>query len=381
MRYTLLLLCGIQSMLLPGQDEIAPRLYPFAFQDQWGVIDEDKNVILEPSHDHIDLFYNNSSPTATTSATVDGRMGIINRAGKWQLRPRYDSVGQAQYTAQHLRWVQQDGQFGLVSTQKRRARFLFKPRFDEVSRFDGRKLGVSVVRDGDRWGAINHEGTVVADFIYDEVEIIDDFSHYPDLQLVLDGQTTYVDCWGNARTDEEMEAILEEVEMWDSIIDMEADYEDNTPEARMDLLPLDGRKGWQLSIYAYDRSSGQMSQTINLELEGYDEVKHVEYDKEGNVWFIHVRRGDFLGLLDSEGNEVSPVIYEDITPFKGDVGHGLLLHRENRMGWANYRGEQVLPPLFSEIVLLGSGLFQVRTPEGYFGYANRRKQVFLPIEY
>ena len=376
--YSLLLIICVLN--LTAQEEIAPTVYPFAYQGKWGIIDADKNVLLEPSIDHIDLFYNRRSPNGTTSATQDGRMGILTREGRWQLRPRYDSVGQAQYRAQHLRWVQQDGKYGLVSTQKRKARFLIKPRFDEVSSFEGRQMAVAVVSQDGRQGAVNMEGDILADLIYDEVDVVDDFSDFPDLRLVLNGEVSYIDCWGKPRTDEQMEDVLEEAEFWDMVVEEAEVYDGgaSVPDPTVDYRRA-GENTWQVTSKAYSWQSGQLEPVNDITLEGYSTVEDARIYDDGRIYLIRVSRDGKQGFLDAAGEVVTPISYDAIEPYQGNPKFGWELRLGQSIGLAKFNGQQLFPALFSSIKPTHGQLFLLETADGYLGYGERNGTYYLPI--
>jgi len=213
---SLLIFCFLLiNGLLIAQD--TDQVYPFAFQDRWGLVDQDRQIRFPATLDSIGLFTNLPDDAVSKKIAVaynNGRMGVLNQDGKWLLKSKVDSVGRWQYYAPGLRWVNHKGRFGLMDFNGKKAKWLIKPRYTSVDEFRGRKLGLSVVAIDDRWGVINSEGKVVVDCEYDAVKLLDDYSDYPDIKLTKNDAVSYVDAFGAARPTEEMQR-QEEMEMWD----------------------------------------------------------------------------------------------------------------------------------------------------------------------
>ncbi|MCB0636009.1 MAG: WG repeat-containing protein [Lewinella sp.] len=190
-----------------AQDEL-PAVYPFAHHGEWGLIDANRQVILEPSLAYIQLFRAPTEANALTIATEDGRKGLLRRDGEWAFRPLADSIGYPQQAMPQLHWATLDDRYGLVTTAGQPEAWLIHPQFTEVNDFEGNKISLAVVATAEGRGVVNQEGEFVAPCIYDEVIIVDRFSDYPNLRLIKDGEVTYLDAHGMPREpDQEVQAM------------------------------------------------------------------------------------------------------------------------------------------------------------------------------
>lgn len=353
-----------------------PRVvYPFAYQGQWGLIDSDKNVILEPQLDYIHLFRGVERPL--TVAVRNGRQGLLDQSGKWVLKAKYDSLMTGQWRVPHLRWGLQDGEFGLISTVKKKAKWVFKPQFTNVSDFAGRKLAVAVVSKPEGMGAINEEGEVIADFIYDNVQVIDEFSDYPDIKLTRGETISYIDSWGAARDPEMMEELMEDMIAFEDQMIEEAPPPFNEPKVSYQQVGISTT--WRVETQKYDYQSRTYVTHQSLEIEGYDQVLNVKLDYEGDIAYIYVKKDGLMGFLDDEGAVICPVVYDRIQPFNERYATGFYLYKDKLIGYATSIGYEVLPGTFTKIEAMPGRMWKVYHPDEYIGYA-RNGVVYLPIE-
>lgn len=367
----LLLLCGLASW---AQEE-NPAVYPFAYQGEWGLIDSKKNVVLEPQLDYIHLFRGTERPL--TVAVKNGRQGLMDPSGTWVLKAKYDSLMPAQWRVPHLRWSLQDGEFGLISTAKKKAKWVFKPQFTTVSDFTGRKLAVAVVTKPEGMGAINAEGEVIADFIYDNVQVIDEYSDYPDIKLTRGETVSYIDSWGAPR-DAAMMAELEE----DMIAFEDMAIDEAVPpigEPKISYQRAGSGNKWQVEAQKYDFQNRRYVRHQSLEIEGYDQILEAKLDYSGNISHIQVEKDGLTGFLDGEGTVICPVVYDRVRAINGRYATGFYLHKGDLMGYASSIGYEVLPGVFTKIEAMPGRMWKVYHPDGYIGYA-RKGVVYLPIE-
>ena len=349
-------------------------VYPYAYQGEWGLIDGDKNIVLEPQLEYIHLFRGTERPL--TVAVRNGRQGLLDQSGKWVLKAKYDSLMTGQWRVPHLRWGLQEGKFGLISTATKKAKWVFKPQFTNVSDFAGRKLAVAVVSKPEGMGAINAEGEVIADFIYDNVQVIDEYSDYPDIKLTKGETTSYIDSWGAPRDAEMMEELEEDmIAFEDQMID-EGPPPFNEPKITYQRVGSDN--SWRVEAQTYDNQSRRYVTHQSLEIKGYDQILEAKLDYSGNISHIQVEKDGLMGFLDGEGTVICPVVYDRVRPFNERYATGFYLYQDNLTGYATSNGQEVLPAVFTKIEALPGRMWKVYHPDGYIGYA-RKGVVYLPI--
>ncbi len=93
---------------------------------------------------------------------------------------------------------------------------------------------------------------------------------------------------------------------------------------------------------------------------------------------IIINNDDKYGIYDEAGNEVLPIVYEDITSIAKDlIG---LKDDSGKYGMYNYEGEKITDHIYDEINGHLRTLIQV-SKDGKYGYINNQGDVVVDIEY
>ncbi len=374
------LLLGFLKMAFAQQETL---IYPYAYQDQWGLVDQDRMVVLPPSLDSIGFFYTFNQEAVHPRLAVavqNDKLGAINTEGEWVLKPKVDSIGRSQYDANGLAWVVRKGKYGLMDFNGQQAKWLIKPRFTEVSRLRGRKVAVAVVGIDDRWGVVNSEGEFVAKCKYDEVKLLHAFSDYPDIKLTKGGQTTYIDALGNARDVEGLVWEDGDIVLEDDMIEEDYfDYDRWTHRIVKESL-AGGRQQISLEASREDSPYERVEQRI-LE-PGYAIFNLVvdESARPPRIKYLMVQKEGKVGFWGPNGLIAPGAIYDRITwtsaPRYGELA---VLYRNGLKGFARANGELLVPAAFTTLEARGS-LLVFTHPDGYRGYADGWGRVFLPKE-
>jgi hypothetical protein len=381
--YVLFFCClGFPACLLVAQS--APKVYPYAFQGKWGVINSERTVILEPSLDTLEQFREQGLPEANAIARLNGQAGLLSGSGKWIVKPQLDSIGYRNYYAPNLRWGVKDGQYGLLTTAGSKGKWVIKPRFTEVTEFQGRKLAVAAVQKDGKWGVVNSLGKMVVPCTYDAVKVIDAYSDYPDLKLTQNGVVTYVDAFGALRPTAEMVIAEQEDDRFndmvvEEMVDMESAGE---PVVKPRVRQEKGASGETSVILETVGATGQ-EEIARVIIDPGFRVEEVKLEdnyapRALSIRYILVSNSGKYGFIGPDGQPCTPVIYDRID-FKGlRIGNSVVLYRGALKGLANGQGERLLPAVFSEIKWYNNMLW-VTHPAGYEGYADFLGQVFLPL--
>ena len=89
----------------------------------------------------------------------------------------------------------------------------------------------------------------------------------------------------------------------------------------------------------------------------YDKVEALEnYDKTENLWYeksiLKVQKDGKWGLIDLDGKEIAPIIYDNITTLKG-VENSLIVEKDGKKGLINDKGSKIIDTEYSEIQSFG----------------------------
>lgn len=378
----LLVLCCTLGFCTSVDAQEKPIIYPFSYQNQWGVVNQARETILPPSLDSIGLFIRLGDDALHASVAIaqqNDRMGLINPAGKWLLKPKVDSISKWQYHAPALRWVKRKGKFGLMDLSGKKAKWLIKPRFTEVGTFAGRKLALAPVSIGDLWGVVNNKGDVVVECTYHSATLLDDYSDYPDIKLMKDEVVSYVDAFGEPRDTEEMREREEDL-MWDDVVFEDSSIEENRSHRVRTQQAVGGN---QIVILEERLAAGPFEtkeqRTITSDYR-IVEIKVQERYSPLRLNAVVVQKDGLLGLWGSEGLIAPGAVYNriDWQPSNryDELGY---TSRNGQTGLVSRDGTLLLPPAFSKIEEYGT-LFRFVHPDGYRGYADTSGRVFLPQE-
>ena len=363
------------SSVLIAQE--APVVYPFAYQNEWGVVQENRTLVLAPQLDTIG-FFNYTGPAMKYAIAVDDhKYGLLNADGSWLAKPKLDSIGRMEYYAKNTHWAVRKGKFGLLSTKAKKTKWLAKPKFTAVTEFDGRKVALAAVAINDRWGVINGEGKLIAPCIYDKVKLLDDYSDYPDYKLTLDGEDRYIDAFGEALPLAEMREKEEELEMWGD--DMVFEDQSIDEDALIPRLKINQQKNPAGGTDVILTKNGTEAERVNV-AEGYfiEEAKlDMSYNRTRIAYILVQKEGKF-GFWGLNGAIATPAKYDRIKWQRSNRYEQLAyLYKGDTMGLANHRGYQIFPAAFTSITEF-SYYFRLVHPDGYVGYGNQDGRVFLP---
>lgn len=362
----------------------ATQIYPFAYQEQWGVVDENRETILPPTLDSIGFFFplsENATNTKLAIARQHESLGLISQDGQWMLKPKYEQVGDRQYYAKDLRWIQHKGKFGLMSLSEKRGKWLIKPRFTAVEDFHGRKLALAIVAIGDQFGVVNNQGDVVAACEYDAIKLLDDYSDYPDIKLTKNDQDQYLDAFGVQLPTDEMRIKEAREDMWDDAVFEDVSMEEEPSQHRtrtentsrgeqMVVLEKSARRGPWETLEQRTVPAGYQVVEIKVQ-ERYSPLRlnAVVLEKDGKITFLGKEQ------LLNEGASYDRLVWKRSARYD-ELG---LVYRADLIGVVNRDGVEMVPAAFSQVEEYGT-LFRLVHPDGYEGFADSQGKVFLPKE-
>ncbi len=92
----------------------------------------------------------------------------------------------------------------------------------------------------------------------------------------------------------------------------------------------------------------ESEESVNEVSKGFSTVYKIEDAKDG-YFIVSKLDGSLYGLLDSSGNEVIPLEYDDITFPESREAHAVVVKAEGKMGLYDYEGNEILPLEYEDI--------------------------------
>lgn len=373
---SLLLLSGVVGLF--AQTELPP-VYPYAKNGKWGVIDKEGKILVNPKYHKISLFTRRDQSSAIASVTNDqGLQGAINRKGKLVAKIKYQYVdldGKGDF----LIVRNPEGLYGLVKTKNKKE--ILKTEYKSIGRFQGDKMGVSVIRKGELYGAINEAGKLIAEPVYQSIKIQDAYGEFPNLRLTReDGSAVAIDCFGEpVKKGAPGHAYDDEEDLvFDDLMVEEAPAEVNPPKTTFKKIKVGDKEAFEFTTTQARRSNDTVLDTIS----GFDEVVEVYRNyTSGRGYGVDIvigKRDGKFGIVHHSGEVVTPFEY-DLIREKGGRSY-FELQKAGLFGAASRNGNRMFDAKFSVVKFLDfNGVFWVQTGP-YEGCADYTGHVYLPVE-
>ena len=250
------------------------------------------------------------------------------RAGKELLPPQYVIVGSF---SEGLAWVRTGGtftdntiKFGYID---RTGAFVLPLVYDSISNF---KNDVAVVKKDGHWYVIDKTGQIVKVLPYDDIE-----QFYDGMAAVWQGDKLgYIDEMGN-------EVIPPIYESLDDKRKTASEFENGVAQIQLNgKCNIIDKTGKLLLSEFYD--------TAGYYDEGYFIVGN---SVNGSTWQFT------YGLADPNGNQITPVIYHEISEGFQD---GMVWIRpssdEEKYGFIDKSGKEVIPAIYDEMIYFNNGM-------------------------
>lgn len=93
--------------------------------------------------------------------------------------------------------------------------------------------------------------------------------------------------------------------------------------------------------------------------------------------FASVRNGEKWGVINTEGKEVVPCIYDMVNPFNDGLA---VVLKNDKWGYVNTKGELVIPCIYESANDFSEGLAAV-TKNGKEGFINTKGEVAIPLKF
>ena len=160
-------------------------------------------------------------------------------------------------------------------------------------------------------------------------------------------------------------------------------------------IPIVIDKSKDLFLFTYDineEDGTYKTKVVNKNneqiLTNYDKVEALEnYDSAENVWYeknvLKVQKDGKWGLIDTNGKEISEIIYDSIKTLKG-IENSIIVEKEGKYGLLNSKGTKILDTNYSEISNFGDDYINgyiTKNQDGKFGIVNVSGEQLLENNY
>ena len=300
-------------------------LYPIKVKDKWGFINRKGEVVIAPTYDDADDFYDDAAKVCLTKGSEYG-CGFIDRKGQWLVQPIYQIAGRFN---EGKAFVAKDDLYGYVDMQGRE---VIACQFEDAGQFHN---GYAAIKQGGWTGFIDKTGTVIIKPAYTVVVSHPRFIDGIAPVFGADEQTGFIDTSGQWYISAQFNSAGNFVDglawaMWQQD-DSAAEHGFTIKGGYIDregvyVIPPEYDFGWDFS-------------------EGYATVWVRSEDKKSKIWKV----------IDKEGS-----IVLDNLPYRnvGGLNNGLIPIQDEEMKWGfmNIEGEVIISPQFAGINHFKNGM-------------------------
>lgn len=337
---------------------MAQQAFPVKVNQQWGLMDEQGELIVQPRYQSIGNFKKFGYAIMQRN---DG-VGVINRFGREVIRPEYDDLKVLDST---LFAVKTAGDWMVINLDKK---VILEKGYERVKIWDNQFLGY---RQDNKWGVKTIEGDLVF------------APQYPDLNYLPTGyfQSREKDKIGLLTLSGQVILPPE----YDQIKPVESDLFFCKKDRNWGAADQSGNMIIPVSFQSYTKISDEFYQLFGNRkkfLFSIPEKRVVTSTYYDGFYpftqnFVLAKKDRLLGLLDQFGNEILPVQYNEIQPFTTDYYR---INRGGKWGIINSGLEMVLPANLDYIARPVDGFATVRN-NGKFGAINLQGEMVIPLEF
>lgn len=251
----------------------------------------------------------------------NGLWGLINRQGKVYCEPQYDEIE----TPDNGYWpFRKAGKWGILDPDGKE---FIEARFDQARGFAN---GQAACREGAYWGAIDEDGNWMIKPQYEELGELNDGM----VAAQQNGMFGFVDQNGYQKIDFQFQDVM--------------DFDEGT------CLVFENDE-----IYAIDKTGAPIGD------------RYIPIFGPDDQGLIHVMKNDKWGILKTNGELLLPIKY-DLPRAMGQViqtieEDRIPIKRGALLGYANMKGDEVVPPKYVTVDAFCEGLSLVSVPHESLG--------------
>jgi len=337
--------------------------FPYKQGEQWGFINESGEIVIEAKYDFVENF---AEGIAVVSKA--GKMGYITKSGDELVPPFYD---EAENFHNNLAIVGEDEKFGVID---RNGKMRVPLGYSEISDFSE---GLAAAGDGKFIGYINRNGSVVIPFRFDaggefnqgtavceidELFGIIDSAGNEIIPFYYEGIENFSNGMARVRKNGKVGLIGREGE-----IILEAVYDEVGNFSNNRAIVIKNQK------HGYIDGSGRI--IIPMIYKAGPETNNKSSFFEGHAI---VRTGVLFGLIDTSGNRMVAMSFEDI----GLSGDKLIPVKKNKKwGYFNLSsGKTIIRTTYEKAFPFSQG-YAVVGSKGNMGLIDQTGKLLVPFNY
>ena len=317
---------------------ITSKTYFAAFKNnKWGVIDENGDVIIEPSYEEMMIIPNNKTDIFLCTYDVNYNTGeystkalnsknqeIFTEYNKVEAISNHDENDTLWYEDNVLR-VQKDGKWGVINYD---GKVLLNTEYDSIESVQGIKNALLIEKEG-KYGVADNEGKIILDPIYTGVT-----------NLGKDNRSGYI-----VKNDEGLYGIVDASK---NVI-LENKYEEIEKVYGNDLYVV-SQNGKQKVV----NKDGQ-----DVLTEGFDQITNILKTKDSGV--IYTSNGKY-GIMTLTGEIKIEAQYDNLVEAKANV---FIATKDNKRGIIDIDNQEKVPFDYNTITYNEIGDIYVAEDENY----------------
>ncbi len=317
---------------------ITSKTYFAAFKDnKWGVIDENGDVIIEPSYEEMMIIPNNKTDIFlctydvnydtgeySTKALNSKNQEIFTEYNKVEAISNHDENDTLWYEDNVLK-VQKDGKWGVINYD---GKVLLNTEYDSIESVQGIKNALLIEKEG-KYGVADNEGKIILDPIYTGVT-----------NLGKDNRSGYI-----VKNDEGLYGIVDASK---NVI-LENKYEEIEKVYGNDLYVV-SQNGKQKIV----NKDGQ-----DVLTEGFDQITNILKTKDSGV--IYTSNGKY-GIMTLTGEIKIEAQYDNLVEAKANV---FIATKDNKRGIIDIDNQEKVPFDYNTITYNEIGDIYVAEDENY----------------
>lgn len=342
------------------------------------IIDNDKLVnigqlAIDQSFDKLSLFNE-----GLAFAEQGKWRGFIDNLGNKVKEVDYDWV--TPFYNGFATFVNADAKWGIIDTQ---GETVIAPKYNTIHHCGSH----FIVQKDDLFGVLDRQGQEVVEKLYTEIDCYDGFVIASYRRNIQDNFTKLIYLESSQAYPYKMDSLRPMEDGYAAVMVYKPD-EHNVLQPFASVVDKAGKftlitqQKYNLynigkGLFTYkDRQKGKI--LVNHQGMVVSQGKYDYFDRVVNS-YIPVRKNDVWGVIDPEGNEVLPPIYKKLTVLGND-----LFMVEKGMGLIDKQGKDIVVPSYDDISFLSDGFIKVTmnsTVSKRKGVLNPNLQPILPLEY
>lgn len=307
--------------------------------EKYGVIDKNGRWLLPAEYDEIKREY------SYFLLTRDGKKGLLAKDSTFLIPTQYQDI--KYYSYEKFIKVKKDEKWGVINSQNK---IVIPLQYERIE-----NLGQNLIKiyDGKYWKLINYDGEEINGQEYSSVNFLSNMNNRDLIFVSQLYRSGIIDKKGNTILPCKFEKVI-------------PDINKINPVGIPDLYPVQQNKKW-----GYAKKGGAIVIPCQFEKVSFFRRQVALIKKDSKFY-----------LIDTKGNIISKDGYYDIKGFNLLTDLAIVTDSNNKRGAINGKGEEIIPVIYDEVNQINE--FGVRSYlvklEGKYGIINHDGKIRVPIE-